>query len=781
MTAGDYRSVDVREFFFTNLVRRPLRRAITGVLVAAGLLPVGAVEVLAQSERAATTLEEVVVTARRRSESMQEVPIAVTALSGDYLERHSISNFTDIQYHAPSLSVSSAGTSTHNTVISLRGQRPVESNIDFEAAVPLYFADVVITPSYGTNLALYDLESVQVLKGPQGTLFGRNSTGGAVLFSPTRPGEVFGGYGKLTIGNYGLIETEAAVDLPANDRLRFRLAMKSVDRDHYQTNVSAHPATRGAKYWDDESRAFRITMDADLTENLSNQLILSWENVETDGRQPVIVAYNPNIAPQLLDDVLQTIGRDDPTKVATNQVNQFEDVENRFVANTTVWDLNGFTIKNIAGYRKVEWDNLTDGDGSEEAIADGRPSSVVGEQFSNELQLLGQSFDDRLEWILGAYYYQMKATGSSRTTVFGMINTNGGGDVDNSAQALFAQGSYDVTDKLAVTLGARMSWDQREITARTSRVINHPVLGQIASCDVRDEQGVQLPLSACARTVDDKWSAPTWLASVSYQLKDDVMVYGSVGTGYRTGGFSLRGTSNADLKPFDEENLTTYELGLKADWQFGNGHYRTNVAVYHQDYSDIQRTTILPDPNSSSGGYVTLIANAADATIQGAELEFIANPVSNLEMSLNYSHVTTEYDNYVHPNFGDMSGEKFGWVPKDQVTATVRYLLPVSPNLGDMSLQANYYFQSEMLGSIVPATGIPLMDRAKSIGSYSLQNYRFDWRQVLGSSVDFSLFVNNARNEKYPVGGLSVLAALGYEAWNYGAPRTYGASLRYSF
>lgn len=754
----------------------PVRKAIVGILLAAGGLSVSAPPTWAQSERTASTIEEIVVTARRRAESMQEVPIAVTALSGDYLERHSVSSFTDLQYHAPSLTVSSAGTSTHNTVISLRGQRPVESNIDFEAAVPLYFADVVITPSYGTNLALYDLENVQVLKGPQGTLFGRNSTGGAVLFSPKRPGETFGGYGKLTMGNYGLIETEAAVDLPANDRLRFRLAMKTVDRDHYQKNIAT-----GAKYWDDESRAFRVTMDADLTDNLSNQLIVSWERVETDGRQPVVVAYNPNIAPQLSDDVLATIARDDPNRVASNQVDQFENVENRFVANTTEWNLGSVTVKNIAGYRKVEWDNLTDGDGSIEAIADGRPSRVDGEQFSNELQLLGQSFDDRLDWILGAYYYRMKASGAWRSSIFGMVNTNDGGDVDNSAQALFAQGSYDVTDRLSLTLGMRMSWDQREITARSSRVVNHPVFGAIASCDVRDEQGVQLPLAACARKVDDKWSAPTWLASMSYDLHDDVMVYGSVGTGYRTGGFSLRGTSNVDLQPFDEENVTTYELGLKTEWRLGDGHYRTNFAVFYQDYKDIQRTTIVPDPNSTTGGYVTLIANAAEATLQGAELELVANPISSLDVSLNYSYVTTEYDDYIHPNFGDLSGEKFGWVPREQLTATIRYTLPVNPELGDLSLQANYYYQSDMMGSIVPKTGFALMDRAKSIKSYALHNYRFDWRQVMGSNIDLALFVNNARDEKYPVGGMSVLAALGYEAWNYGAPRTYGASIRYSF
>lgn len=766
----------------TMNTKKSFLAGVIGLMVGAGSAQglSAAAETSLVNGQSARILDEVVVTARRRSENMQDVPVAITALTGDYLEQNNINNFSDIQYHAPSLTVSSAGPTTHNTIISLRGQRPVESNIDFEAAVPIYFADVVMTPSFGTNLALYDLESVQVLKGPQGTLFGRNSTGGAVLFSPARPGDTFGGYGKVTAGNYGLVETEAAINLPASDRLRFRLAMKTVDRDHYQTNVSANPDTRGTKHWDEESRAFRISMDANITDSLTNSLIVSWDEVKSDGRQPVIVAYNPSIAPQLHDDVIRTIERNDPTKIESDQADQFEDVENWFVANTTVWDIGQLTVKNILGYRKVEWGNVTDGDGSAEAISNGLPSTVEAEQFSNELQLLGQAFDDRLEWIVGGYYYQMQGTRFSRTNIFGMVNTNGGGDVDNSAYAVFAQGSYDLSEKLSITLGARMSWDDREITTRSSRVINHPVLGAMASCDVRDENGVVLPLDHCHRTVDDKWSAPTWLASLSYRINDMSMIYGSIGTGYRTGGFSLRGTNNLDLQPFDEENVTNYEIGLKTDWQMAGGYYRANFALYYQDYSDIQRTTILPDPNTS-GGYVTLIANAAEATIEGADFELMASPIERLDISLNYAYVHTKYDKYIHPNFGDFSGDKFGWVPKDQLTATIRYTLPVDPSLGDISLQANYYYQSDMLGSIVPASGYPLMDRAKTINSYSIYNYRIDWGHIMGSNVDLSLFVKNASNEKYPVGGLSVLAALGLEAWNYGAPRTWGASLRYRF
>ena len=739
-------------------------------------------------ERSMAVLEEVVVTARRRQESLQDVPIAITALSEEYLRQHKIDKFDELQYHAPSLTVGQSGTSSNVPVIALRGQRPTEAALHLEAAVPLYFADIVMAPSYGTNISLYDLENVQVLKGPQGTLFGRNSTGGAVLFTPRRPGEVLGGYGQVTAGNYGLLETEIGVDLPVSDRLRFRVAAKTVDRDGYQENVADNPATAGDEYWDENSRALRLSMAADITENLENQLILSWDRNDSAGRQLSIRAVNPEV---IFGSVLQADGQrqiatDDPQKVESDLENHFDDVENWFAANTTTWALGDLTLKNIFGYRKVESREASDTDASARNLIQsppGRPNLNEAEQYSDEFQIQGVAFDERLEWIAGAYLYRMDGTRESVSGIFGFREAETNGDVDNESEALFLQGTYELTDTLSLTAGGRKSWDSREMTVRHRTTIDHPVAGFSETCDVLDTDGQNLPLDACRRTVEDDWSANTWLVSLSYRPNRDTMFYGSIATGYRAGGFNIRGKSIAELQPFDEENVKTYEVGMKSDWDLGGIQLRSNLAIYQQDYSDIQRTTAVEDPVSLT--LTTITANAAEATIRGLEYEFDVSPADGLTLAVNYAYVDTEYDDYLDTTFDpplDRSGESFWWIPEHQVTATLRYTLPLDPSVGEVSLQANYYYQSDLIREaaspdVPDVVENPILEQ----DGYSLQSYRVDWQSLMGSDLDLALWVKNAADEVYTTGGLTALDSLGIAAYGYGPPRTWGMSLRYSF
>lgn len=757
------------------------------VLVASTLAPLLATAPQALGQAAptgqhrVTVLEEVVVTARRRAESLQDVPIAITALTEEYLSSNHIGSFNELRNHAPALNVSNAGTGVNTPVVALRGQRTSESAINLEGAVPMYLADVVLTPAAGTNLAMYDLENVQVLKGPQGTLFGRNSTGGALLFTPTSPGDTLGGYLEVKAGNYNLFETRGAVDLPASDRLMFRIAGRTVDRDPYQKNVSSNPLTRGDGYWDEQSRAVRFSMLARPSDNLDNTLIVSWDTNDTKGVQPRLEAFDPNRLP-LDADLERSLGRD-PMKVESDQPGQYEDVETWFVANTTEYRLGDITLKNIFGYRKVEWSSVYDSDGTALPIAnmasDGLPAITNGEQFSNEFQVLGSALDERLDWIAGAYYWQMEGRRASRSNIvtpqiaFDNIQE---GDADNTAYAVFAQASYEATERLGVTLGARWSWDERELTPKNRRVFAG---GALVQCQMRDENNVPLPADNCARTVDDEWDAITWLASVNYHLSDRTMAYGSVTTGYRAGGFNIRGTTNAELQPFDQEEVITYELGLKADWDYAGWQFRTNLVLYHQDFDDIQRTVSLPNPDAP-GAFITLTRNAAKATIRGGEVEFQAITNFGLDIALNYAYVNTEYDEYIDQHNIDQSGEPIEWVPEDQFNATLRYTLPVDPRLGDISLQASYYYQSEQLATLYTAVD-PRANRVKYVDSYVVQNYSIDWKSVMGSSFDASLFIKNAGDERYPVGGLTVVESLGVALWNYGEPRTWGGSIRYRF
>ncbi len=735
-------------------------------------------------------LEEVVVTARRREEKLQDVPIAITALSGDYARENNITYLEDIQYHAPGLRVMQSGASGQAPVVALRGQRPTEALIHLEPAAPFYFNEVVIAPSDGANIALFDLQDVQVLKGPQGTLFGRNSTGGAILITPARPGDEFGGYARLGLGDYDLFEAEFGVDAPATEALQFRLSGKMVERDGYQDNLYSD---RGGidEVWDESSRSLRLSLVAAVTDTLENHTIVNWDDSDPIGRRPNVAAVNPAsplgavvLASIASGAIADQVALDDPWKVETDNADHFDEVESWFVTNTTTWELDAVTLKNIFGFRDVRHEQTLDVDGTGLALVGtpvGNPNSVDAESYSNEFQVQGQALAERLDWIAGLYYYEMDGTDITNTD-----NPRGllvkVSRAKNRSAAVFLQGTYAIGEDWTVTLGARNSWDEREMSViNRNETLANP-------CINRTSAGDFLPEDNCAQENDEDWSAPTWLANATYRFTDATMGYASIATGYRAGGFNLRAYTPEELEPFDEEKVITYELGVKSDWSLGDMPVRSNLAVYQQDYDDIQRTTAIPDPTGAAN-LLTITSNAAEATIRGVDLELSLAPVDGLNVSFNYAYVDTEYDEYLDETTvsiigepTDLSGTQFLWIPDTQLTATVRYTLPLDSSIGEISLQGNIYYQSEMLRvNTSPAVPDEVENSVRKQDSYDVQNYQVDWRSVLGSGVDLSLYLKNATDEEYVVGGQTVLSQLGTALYNWGAPRTWGVNNAYNF
>lgn len=783
-------------------------------LIRAALAPAllaGSVQAEEQvSDDLSMLIEEVIVTARKREESLQDIPVAVTALSEDYLRNNDVTQFSEMRTHVPSLGVSVGGGGTNTPIISLRGQRPSETILTLDAAVPLYFADVAMLPTHGTNVAMYDLENVQVVKGPQGTLFGRNSTGGAVLMTPRRPGNELGGNVEIKYGDYDLLSTEFGVDLPVNEDIGMRIAGHTVKRDGYQDNLATGDKE---EFWDEDSTGLRVTIDAQLSRNVNNLLMLDWSESETKARVPTPVAYNPDSSTAFfinmhmamvegqpasaLQDAVDAQSARDWNEVESDVTDGVENVKNHIAVNTTTWDINDdLSLKNILGYRKVDYESFADIDGTSFALFGSNFTSrehgtVEAEQFSNELQLFGTSLDKTLDWMLGAYYFQMQGTQSSPTQVTALFTQNSpAGDVENEAYALFGEATYHLTDRWSLTAGVRQSWDKREVTVKNTRGIFAP-----PSCNVFDENGVKLADENCARTESDDWSAATWRLSASYKPMDRMTMYATVSTGYRTGGFNLRGNENISLNPFDEERVTTYELGHKTDWELAAlSSMRTNLAIYQQDYKDIQITQAA----LTDGGFGTATTNAGEATIRGAELELWAVPFQGLEIAFSYAYVDAEYDKWdmtqnistdpANPEYVevDVSDRPFQWIADYSGTASVRYTLPLDQSIGEVSLQTSYYFQSDMDTSHLKQEDLPLVPAAQlkeatEADSFGLLNFRVDWSGVMGSNLDLAAWVKNIKDEQYQTGGLEVLDTLGWAARVYGPPRTWGASLRYRF
>ena len=794
------------------------------------------------------TLEEVVVTARRREESLQDVPIAITAMSGDFLRQQNITELADLATHIPAMSVSTGGTSTNVPIVVLRGQRPSEVTMTVDPAVPLYFAEVVLTPTQGTNLAMYDLSNVQVLKGPQGTLFGRNSTGGAMLLTPQKPGEEFGGYAEARLGDYNLYHFEGAVDLPASDSLQFRLAGRSLDRDGYQSNVADNALRGDDKFWDENSWGLRLTARFTPNDSFQNLTTIGYDENEMLARVSAPQAFNSSAGLGQLLDVVHNgrlnglfgtpVGKNvdaalarqrsrDWTEIETD-VNGTEDIENWFAANTTELELtDNLRIKNVFGYRDLDYVYSADVDGTALPILGARTSitepvtfnptlgRTEAEQFSDELQLLGSAFDDRLDWIVGAYWMRMEGsqtfpqqnlganpawpTGPSPIPQLalpwlaaqsGWYQDSPAGDIENEAWALFGEGTYTLNEQWSLTLGARQSWDERLLEAKNFALDTTTLR---YGCAMRDENGVPLPDDACAREVDEDFDRATWRAAVNYTPIEDMLIYGSVATGYRTGGFNGRGTNNFTLQPFDEETVLNYELGHKTDWQLGDiASMRTNLAIYLQQYDDIQKT--VSGSNPDTGAFETFVVNAAEAEIKGVDFDVQIAPTDSLNITLAYAYVDAEYkewDRAIAPGVViDYTESPFVYIAEHSVTGSVKYTLPLDASVGEVSLMGSVYWQDDTEASPDAWRWDTLgwsqenLDEALAttvVDDYAIWNFRADWLGVMGSRFDLAAFVNNAADEEYVTGGLNVPDTLGWAAANYGPPRTYGASVRYSF
>ncbi|GAB3106503.1 TonB-dependent receptor [Aestuariicella hydrocarbonica] len=755
----------------------------------------------------AMTLEEVVVTARRREESIQDVPVAVTAMSEDFLRVQNVNKIEDLGTKVPSLRISSAGASQNEPIISLRGQRPAERAFNQDQAVPIYINDIVIAPTQGSNLGMYDLQNVQVLKGPQGTLFGRNSTGGAILMSSKRPGSELGGYVNVKVGDYNLTGFEGAVDVPITDNLQVRIAAHKLDRDGYQENV-ADNALNGDDYSDEHSQGARISVNFDQGD-LNNLLVLA----QDENRVAAAVLYNTSVnssvglgwaagagyLPDYSAGVQRNIANNDPWEVETD-IDSEEDVKNTFVSNTTEFEVNdAFTVKNIFGYRKVNFETATDVDGTAFAgwgtptlgapgvTTDPLLTELQSEFYSDEVQLLGSAFDDRMEWVTGLYwsktdgtedYVVQQAPGSYDTGISTALNTSYG---------VFGEATWHFSDQWSVTSGARQSWDERELTLGKWTDLDR------TNCNVTGPGGTAL--ATCERTVKEDFDAATWRASLNYNPMDGMLVYASASTGYRAGGFNTRGRDDGTLMPFEPELVTTYELGNKADWELAGMAVRTNVALYWQDYTDIHQTRSF----DNNGTIDTRTENAGKAVVKGAEFELTLLPTDNLQINFSYSYVDGEYKDKTDTIGGvevDTTDSEFTYIPEQSLTLSTTYTLPVPASVGEMSLMASVYWQdtmythalihrfSELPGRFTPNwtdDDIAAATDFSTQESYEVWNLRFDWRSVMGSNFDLAAYVNNAGDEQYVTGGLNVIDSGGYGGYMYGAPRTLGASMRYTF
>ncbi len=755
----------------------------------------------------ATTTGDIIVTARRREESLQRVPVAVTALGGDDIQKLQVINVQDLTRAAPSVTIGASTRGGGVPFLSIRGISSADVNAGIDPSIGIYFNEVIQNRPNGVLSSLYDIGSVQVLRGPQGTLFGRNTVGGAILVNSRAPTDRLEGYGRGTIGNYDYRSVEGALNLPLAPWAKLRVAGRLDRRDGYVRSV-----TTGQDLNDLHNAGGRATLLLEPASNLSSTTIVSFYDqnangtgVTTPGLYPVgsvsgglVVNANSNVADAANRRLIAAAGALRRTNFYRNAANEIQEdrVHTFDVNNNTRFDLSDeIAIKNIFGYRETRFNAIFDQDGS------AARQLTVGtihdfRQYSEELQLIG-SFG-KLDFLAGLYYFKEAGTEFSTafTSIpFAQINTPAafsrtGGFVRNTSYSGFVNATYALTDRLKASAGVRYTKDRRHVDLRSVNISN-PLTNPVANCNLGTvvsitpgagpngaDVVVTTPANPCSLKRTETFSEPTYSVDLSWQASDAVLLYAAHRRGYHSGALNVRATYALPTDLARPEFLDDIEVGVKSRFNAGGVPMRLNVAGYYGWYKDIQRSVTFPA--IVLNGVVRLpsgITNAAKAHIYGLEVEYNATPFRGFDINAFFAYNETGYDKYIDAALTpalDRSGDLFSYAPKYTAGATARYTFDIGSGGSTGAVQLNYFHTSKFnttLGFQPVYTILP---------SYDLFNGRVEWNKVGGSGVDLAVFANNLFKKKYYTGGAGI-ASVGVAGQVPGAPRMYGleATIRF--
>lgn len=802
---------------------------------------------------------EIIVTARRREERLVDVPVSITALSGDTLREQQIFEAADISQVVPSLNVTLAGANRSSVAYSIRGQRTQETQILTDPPVGLYFAEVNQPRTFGLAASFFDLGGIQVFKGVQGTLFGRNMTGGAVLVEPAHPSDEFEGRIIAGIGNYEQRTLEAMLNLPLGDIGALRVAGRINRRDGFIIDQ-----TNGRDYNNDHTDAFRVSLRLNPFEGVENLTIFDYIKVDENGSglngdfyrlggatgaySLINAAYagafggTPNTPGNVIPNnpafgafagravfrpvtdlgatvAAQTAIRDssNPYRVIGYGIGQggpfdlnpvgggvlpYERGENYGITNKTTFELGeNLTLKNIFGYRNIFVDILNDLDGTPAPLITAQQTKDI-EVISEELQLSGKLLDDKLDFVVGLYYFQEKGSDTNvslqfpelriafdpRPAAFTSNNLLAGGQGSGEATSYAGYGgvTYKLTEKLRLSAGLRYTIDERNIVNRVVQGDGPPsaanptaVNGFLNACQFNTTPIAGFPNPPLAPAPDcrvrasESWNAVTYDATIGYLPNPDTNIYASFRKGFRAGAYSLRATNYAALAPADPETVFEYELGAKNSTTIGTARLTTSAALFHQDYRDVQRQV----PVATPAGVATSILNVAKLGITGGEFE-AALSVGRFDLGVGYSYVDIEVKE-IAPAIANQLADS--GVPKHQLNGNVSWRLPVDETLGDITIGANVSYKSD----IRFGTDTNSLPGPNYIGStqdaYTLVNLTLQWNNVAGSDFSLGAYVKNLTDEFYVNGVIDIVGSTGIGVSSYGAPRTYGMTLGYEF
>lgn len=702
----------------------------------------------------ASSLDDVVITARRRDEQLKDVPVAVTALGAERLEETGASDITALQQQTPNATVQAARGSNSTLISFVRGVGQQDPLWGFEPGVGLYIDDVYVARPQGAVLDIFDIQRIEVLRGPQGTLYGRNTIGGAIKYVTSHLSDTPELTLRGTYGSYNQMDLLASGSLPVGDNLRIGGAIASYNRDGFGENLNT-----GAESYDKDVLAGRLSVEFQPTDNSFFRLAYDRTEDNSNPRHGHREVAGTGVGSGVTSNVYDTYaGVGDDNSVITEGVS----LTGEFYIN------DGLTFKSISAYRSGETDTVIDFDNTPAPTLD-IPAVYSDRQFTQEFQL--QFEGDRVQGVVGAYYMNAKAAGAFDTILgnYGIV-IGTGGSVETESFSLFSDVNADLTDRMHLSIGLRYTQD-----SKTGEVFRANYLGATRSPLLGGT--VRTPLlvrTDYTNSRDFTDISPRF--ALSYDFSDRITGYASFSTGFKSGGFDMRGdaifTPNT-VDGYNPETVDAYEIGLK-----GSAFDRRlsfSSAIFYNEYQDQQVTTQV----AAIGGIASFVDNVGSSTISGAEFEGSLRILDSLTANFAIGYLDAQFDEFQRYNLTTSMYENiadqvvlqnapkytgyFGMTWRGQVAG------------GDIAVTPSISYRDDYSQFEFPN---PILDQK----AYSLVDLSVVWTAP-NDKLTVGVYGKNLTDEEYRIGGYNFPGAafnnsiIGY----YGPPRTVSAMLQVKF
>lgn len=779
------------------MISHSIRKTIIAIVTCIFAAIIDVPLVVAQ-ETGAALLEEIVVTARKREESLQDAPISISAFTADALEFRGVYDISQIASYTPNMEFDFAAPISQTSAaaaVYIRGIGELDWALPVDPGVGIYLDGVYIARSIGGIMEVMEVEQIEVLKGPQGTLFGRNTIGGAISITSKKPHDEKEARVTLTTGSDERFDAKLYVNQPLSDNLFMNGTVTRRSRDGYVENLSPSApdlgdddvwAARGALRWT-PSDDLEFMLSADWTREREapapHVLIAAQETafqpIVYHGGVPGVVKFDPPSSPVCLDPT-NPARLTDPTcynnqwvagpfatysthtsnnpvtnAAAGRPTEAVAELDLWGIAFNATWDISdSLTVKSITSYRDLEGFWTRDADHSPLALYT-LPNSYEQDQFTQELQLLGTAFDNRLNWILGLYYFEEQG---AHTDIFegAGFAISSGGTVDNDSIAAFGQGTYDITEKLSMTLGVRWTEENKRYTA-VSVVEQDTLFGFPVGALVLPDTQAKISATELVPYVN-----------LAYRWTEEFMTYATYTEGFKGGGFTQRVFPPLPATPsFKPEFVDSYEVGMKSTWL--NNRLRLNAAVFHTDYSDLQVNTI-------SGPVGAVIReNAAKAEITGFEAELNLVPDEHWLIDAGLGYLDANYKRFEAEAIAAGLNTDLEFVNTPEWTASIgaSYRYQLTENWV-MVPRVDWSYRSKVYNGPFNAPEITQPGYSLVHAGIRFQTTDNKWAVTVRGT--------NLTDETYLVTGIGALDGfVGFAEGVYGRPREWELSVSYQF